>query len=280
MESNEFLNAVNANDRYNCRQHNFIVKFKNSNKPVKKRYFIVFGDNEQTEPLYVCEFRKNSRTRGMAVSNDDITNIESVVAFNGSLKSKEEVFANNCEKVITYLTKSGFWSDILADLIIIKNNVGYANFMHEYEDAEREEENFHKELMEKMENGTSKGMVYENGKAVFDYTPSYDINALRHLTAKYGLKNTYDEFDSLFSPKAIRTIKYPKYDKEFASVITDAYQKYAKEGKLYRTTYNNGYVITLTYGNANDNTKKAWYSEEFKNCGNGYYYLLLDDKHI
>lgn len=42
----------------------------------------------------------------------------------------------------------------------------------------------------------------------------------------------------------------------------------------YNSLYN--YDVGFSY---NPKQKKAWYSEEFKNCSNGHYYLALNNTH-
>lgn len=50
-------------------------------------------------------------------------------------------------------------------------------------------------------------------------------------------------------------------------------KRYIENKKDYNTTARTNYDVSFQY---RADAKKAWYSEEYKNCGNGHYYLALD----
>lgn len=84
-----------------------------------------------------------------------------------------------------------------------------------------------------------------------------------------------DCFCDLFGKK-IKTINWEAYEKEYQ---TNNISKAIKEKINYRYRWRKNYdnKIELNFDN---NEPRGWYSEEYKDCGNGYYYYLLDEKHI
>ena len=50
-------------------------------------------------------------------------------------------------------------------------------------------------------------------------------------------------------------------------------KRHIQNKKDYNTTARTSYDVSFEY---RAEAKKAWYSEEYKNCGNGHYYLALD----
>ena len=46
----------------------------------------------------------------------------------------------------------------------------------------------------------------------------------------------------------------------------------------YSHSWRKGYDNSIEFRLCDDGKKRGWYSEEFKNCGNGHYYLALDER--
>jgi hypothetical protein len=71
----------------------------------------------------------------------------------------------------------------------------------------------------------------------------------------------------------VKKMRFTKYrnedDLERIQIAMDK-----KESFNHRGEY--GYDISFEY---NPDKNKAWYSEEYRGCGNGYYYLALDATH-
>lgn len=84
-----------------------------------------------------------------------------------------------------------------------------------------------------------------------------------------------DCFCDLFGKK-IKTINWEADEKEYQ---TNNISRAIKEKINYRYRWRKNYdnKIELNFDN---NEPRGWYSEEYKNCGNGYYYYLLDEKHV
>ena len=51
-----------------------------------------------------------------------------------------------------------------------------------------------------------------------------------------------------------------------------------KNGGEFSRRWENGYDNTVEIANR-DGKKLAWYSEEYRRCGNGHYYLMFDATH-
>lgn len=77
---------------------------------------------------------------------------------------------------------------------------------------------------------------------------------------------------SLFDRRCIRTINFGRWNGE----IRNNYLQSLKEKRRYHHRWRLGYDNTLEYDPVR---KLAWYSEEYKDCGNGHYYIALDSTH-
>lgn len=78
--------------------------------------------------------------------------------------------------------------------------------------------------------------------------------------------------------KGIKTINYDSYDRD---IQKEHFKKALKENQRYVHYWRKGYDnrVELAEKNDSDGVRRAWYSEEFKGCGNGHYYLALDESH-
>ena len=102
-------------------------------------------------------------------------------------------------------------------------------------------------------------------------------------------KNFYDEskkhnirlwgidcFYSFFEERGIKSVNYEdKFHKDF--VVKNIKQS-IRDNENYHTTWRKNYDNSIRIENSNNNLR-GWYSEEYKNCGNGHYYYLLDATH-
>lgn len=129
--------------------------------------------------------------------------------------------------------------------------------------------------------------LWREHKASFEKLLTFDNETLSML-----FNSTYDEynkfknenninisFDCYYNllDRRIKTINYNKYSLGYVDFQFDRAIK-NHERYIYRwhKTYDNS--IECEYDEKND-IMKAWYSEEYKGCLNGYYYLALDNKH-
>jgi len=84
-----------------------------------------------------------------------------------------------------------------------------------------------------------------------------------------------DCFFYLFGDGAIKAVNYERWSREsdrqmVANAITNK--------RNYHTKWRKGYDNSIEVRFDNDYAR-GWYSEEYKDCGNGHYYLLLDETH-
>lgn len=86
-----------------------------------------------------------------------------------------------------------------------------------------------------------------------------------------------DCFCALFEKK-IRTIPFLPDERKFREEqIANALEKKENVRGSWRGNYDCSFEIRF---DKERNTIKGWYSEEYKGCGNGHYYFLLDHKHV
>ena len=85
-----------------------------------------------------------------------------------------------------------------------------------------------------------------------------------------------DCFVGLFRKGCIKTINFESFEREhYQNILKERISK--QEGFRYswQKGYDNRVVLDFENGNG-----VGWYSEEFRGCGNGHYYYLLDEKHV
>lgn len=78
---------------------------------------------------------------------------------------------------------------------------------------------------------------------------------------------------NLFSVGAIKSMAF---DKDTRSYNRNRLKDYYKTNTKQRLTWSGRYDYSVEY---DGERKKAWYSEEYKGTGNGYYYLTLNNTH-
>lgn len=75
--------------------------------------------------------------------------------------------------------------------------------------------------------------------------------------------------------KGIISINYERYDKDY---IRERAKNAIKNNESYSHSWRKRYDNSIEFRLCDDGKKRGWYSEEFKNCGNGHYYLALDER--
>jgi hypothetical protein len=141
---------------------------------------------------------------------------------------------------IKYLTQSGFWADIKKEIEYFLENVDIEEFC---KDMEKDS--------------------YEN------------FYCQRGEGQKYAWCKTHQVFESFYSKNCWKSIAWDKYDRQRESAEVE---KAIKDKKDYHRRWTNGYDNTLEI-TFNDDYPRGWYSEEYRGCGNGHYYLLFDATH-
>lgn len=101
-------------------------------------------------------------------------------------------------------------------------------------------------------------------------------NDYRKFCEDNDLHITADELWSLAN-KRLKTINYHSWEKD---EIRERFAKAIAEKTEYRHRWEKGYDNSIECGPRGDEGDMcAWYSEEYRGCGNGHYYLALDESH-
>lgn len=98
-----------------------------------------------------------------------------------------------------------------------------------------------------------------------------------YRSKKYDWLSCYQVFSSLKAKKCWKNPSFDKYDSSKDSVINSVKCAIANK-KDIRFAWRNVYDNTLEII-SNNGIHTGYYSEEFRNCGNGHYYLLFDATH-
>lgn len=85
-----------------------------------------------------------------------------------------------------------------------------------------------------------------------------------------------DCWDRMFTRDAIKTVNYQTSNRE---ICTSIVKKHIDNKQNYYQQWRKGYDNSLEL-NFTNQYPRGWYSEEYKDCGNGHYYFLLDEKHV
>ena len=98
-----------------------------------------------------------------------------------------------------------------------------------------------------------------------------------YCSKKYDWLSSYQVFLSLKAKKCWKNLSFDKYDLNKDSIINSV-KRAISDKKPIRFSWRNVYDNTLEIISDNG-IYKGYYSEEFRNCGNGHYYLLFDANH-
>lgn len=128
------------------------------------------------------------------------------------------------------------------------------------------------------ESGLWKNML-DNAIAINNLS---DEDLLRYLKGdewevakELGIKRFGTDTLSCTIKKGFKKINYHKYD----TWVEEQFAKCIKEKKEFRMAWRKGYDNSVDCRLGEDGIMRAWYSEEFKGCGNGHYYLAVNSTH-
>lgn len=107
-----------------------------------------------------------------------------------------------------------------------------------------------------------------------EYTP-YCERMAQIANEHNGTSCSMDMFFALMN-KSIKTINYPRWEKDTCAEMFD---KAIKNKSEHYHRWVKGYDNSISCNIGADGQMRAWYSEEYRNCANGHYYLALDAKH-
>ena len=98
-----------------------------------------------------------------------------------------------------------------------------------------------------------------------------------YRSKKYDWLSCYQVFSSLKAKKCWKNPSFDKYDLNKDSIINSV-KRAISDKKPIRFSWRNVYDNTLEIISDNG-IYRGFYSEEYRNCGNGHYYLLFDATH-
>ena len=236
--------------------------FKTGEQPLKEVYIIRTEENIKrknrlgiTSTGEVLLMRKGSHKKGeyLKYFNDIID----IIPIEKKPKSKNELWEKSINKAIKILEKSKLWDIQLNDLKIALS-IGYEKlqeadkiYWSKDENLDYEQNNLrNKELIKAIDNRLIKKNIEENKEFV-------DTSILCYMS----------------NPLKIKKMYFGKYrNEEYLKQIREAIQNKTKISINAEANYD----VSFEYEPL---TQKAWYSEEFKGCGNGHYYLALSDEY-
>ena len=92
---------------------------------------------------------------------------------------------------------------------------------------------------------------------------------------KYAWVRCHQVFCTFTNKRCWKSIAWHKWERERMSAeVTEC----IKNGTEFHRRWENGYDNTVEIASLNGE-KLAWYSEEYRNCGNGHYYIMFDATH-
>lgn len=110
----------------------------------------------------------------------------------------------------------------------------------------------------------------EDIKRFFVDMSAYD--ARRDYQGMFPWLTSCNVFDNMKGKKFWAT---PRYASSFQREDVEGMIEKATD-KYVSRSWRNGYDCSVSY---DPSLKQMWYSEEYKGCGNGHYYLMADKKH-
>lgn len=168
-------------------------------------------------------------------------------------KSKEEVWRDSWQTVIDYLEQSGLWENYCAlyklglDIGLEKIKQAERLYWKKWDDGNDETVARVKELDERLIKTNEQGEEFIDTRIVW-----YMNQDAKVKTIYFGRYNT------------------DKTREELKQAIEN------KEEYHYSKQVPNYYDCSVSY---NPEVNRGWYNEEYRNCGNGHYYVLLDHEH-
>ena len=107
-----------------------------------------------------------------------------------------------------------------------------------------------------------------------EYLCKCEYNEHNTFMEEHGIEHiSPDMYYSLLSHRGIITINWGGASNDW---IKKGWLNSLSEKRKYSMRWTVNYNNSVEY---NPDGNRAWYSEEYRGCGNGHYYLLLDEKH-
>lgn len=201
-----------------------------------------------------------------------------VIVYNNGEKVTKRLFFSKCGNVCEYLPKStkygrpissvDVWVSLTPitptdDFVKVKN---FLTNVVKYLSASGLWENIKNDYIKILEQGDD----YLKHVLELDYTEQRN-----YLYDTIQVHSFHVDSILYTARKGIVCINYHNYDKE---TRRNEIRKHIVEGTPYSYKWEKGYDNSVEFRKHND-IKCGWYSTEYRGCGNGHYYLALDEKH-
>lgn len=216
------------------------VAYSDGTKEVLRLFLSKDGD--------ICQYQKGSSKRGYLMSTFD--NIVSVSNLSPK-KSKEKQWVEAWDKVDARLEKSGLWKEIREEIKLVRE-VGYSKLMEANSIGSKFSSQENADISSFKEHFPLLVKTDEQGKDYVNYTILWGYSHLPRVKKMRFAKGSFND------------------------QILQGIQVAMDQHKSHSAHYRLAYDVSIEY---NAEKQKAWYSEEFQNCGNGHYYLALDSTH-
>lgn len=215
---------------------------------------VVRFEREKDNMIFV--YGKHRKNYGWRITEETFLNNYIIKETRTTDKSKWE---HNVDRVIKTLEKSGLWVDILETYRNLKI-LGYDEKNRIYDEYNKIEQH------EWKDNKCYNTAEYDNWLAELEkkypFLIGYDEDGRRYLHTSYIWE---------LSRAIIKNMYFGKYDNKY---YKDEIAKCMTEKKKISFGTRTSYDVSFEY---TGESGKAWYSEEYKGCGNGHYYLALDN---
>ena len=172
---------------------------------------------------------------------DDLDLWASIKLVEHKQSDKARLVKRRAQDALKYLSQSGFWKDIKAEIEYFLSD---DSIIEEF-CKDMAEDSYEKFYLQCKEGG------------------------------KYSWCNCHQVFESFYRKYCWKSIAYDKWNRKR---YNEEVRKAIDEKRQYSRRWTNGYDNTLEISFDNDYAR-AWYSEEYRCCGNGHYYLLFDATH-
>jgi hypothetical protein len=227
---------------------------------VKAKFYHVNGE-VTTERLFkkdwmICVFKKGSSRKGYRLDDYQLSYLKKIEIIPEKKIDLSVTWRKKMLEVKTRLEISGLWPDMLKD-INTALEVGFENLNKAYRIMEQRRED--KDYSENQSLNTGELKAFEP-RLVDEYEPG-----------KWA-QNTSIMWYMARVPK-VKKMNFGEgsVNEYHLNIIKEGLASKSKTNTEGRTSYD----VSFEY----DGINKAWYSEEYHNCGNGHYYLALDTTH-
>lgn len=210
----------------------------------------------------VCFYAKGARSKGYMINLGKVERIEAKLKKD---QDKFKTFHRNCEKAASLLAISGLWPEIRKRMEVMA-----AMPVEEYN-----------RLMTLWQVYDE---LYSHRELTYDERDRLQEEKRKEYEAYFterGATGDWYHFRQLSDNKQIVSIPYGKWNQDVRQRVEKALERarqaegdYEQETARWRGSYDFSVGVRKRNGEL-----MGWYSAEYKNCGNGHYYLLLDATH-